>query len=77
MKLKYYLRGLGVGIVVTAVILTIANHLGNKSLAEGVETFEQKEYLRQWGCHYIQGYFYSKPVTIANYEYLLKQNVTE
>ena len=28
MKLKYYLRGLGVGIVVTAVILTIANHLG-------------------------------------------------
>lgn len=52
-------------------ILTIANHLGIKSLAEGVETFEQKEYLREWGCEYIQGYYYSKPIPVANYEYLL------
>lgn len=36
MKLKYYLRGLGVGIVVTAVILTIANHLGNKMSDEDI-----------------------------------------
>ena len=36
MKLKYYLRGLGVVIVVTAVILTIANHLGNKMSDEDI-----------------------------------------
>ena len=36
MKLKYYLRGLGVGIVVTAIILTIANHLGNKMSDEDI-----------------------------------------
>ena len=36
MKLKYYLRGLGVGIVVTAVILAIANHLGNKMSDEDI-----------------------------------------
>ena len=30
MKLKYYLRGLGIGILVTTIILTIANHVGNK-----------------------------------------------
>ena len=36
MKLKYYLRGLGVGIVVTAVILTLANHLGNKMSDEDI-----------------------------------------
>lgn len=36
MKLKYYLRGLGIGIVVTAVILTIANHLGNKMSDEDI-----------------------------------------
>ena len=36
MKLKYYLRGLGVGVVVTAVILTIANHLGNKMSDEDI-----------------------------------------
>lgn len=29
MKLKYYLRGLGIGIFVTALILIIANHAGN------------------------------------------------
>ena len=80
---KSFIDGIAVGdynnkdMLMAKDILTIANHLGIKSLAEGVETFEQKEYLRQWGCHYIQGYFYSKPVTIANYEYLLKQNVTE
>lgn len=54
-------------------VLTIANHMGIKSLAEGVETFEQKEYLRQWGCNYIQGYYYSKPIPIKDYEYLLRR----
>ena len=41
------------------------------SLAEGAETFEQKELLRQWGCQYIQGYYYSKPLPIQEYEKLL------
>jgi EAL domain-containing protein (putative c-di-GMP-specific phosphodiesterase class I)/GGDEF domain-containing protein len=76
---KSFIDGIAVGgpgnkdMLMTQDILTMARHLGIKSLAEGVETFEQKEYLRQWGCHYIQGYYYSKPIPIENYEYLLKK----
>lgn len=52
-------------------IITMANHMKIVSLAEGAETFEQKELLRQWGCQYIQGYYYSKPLPIWEYEKLL------
>ena len=52
-------------------IITMANHMKIVSLAEGAETFEQKELLRQWGCQYIQGYYYSKPLPIQEYEKLL------
>lgn len=80
---KSFIDGIAVGevnnkdMLMAKDILTIANHLGIKSLAEGVETFEQKEYLREWGCHYIQGYYYSKPIPVADYEYLLKKAALE
>ena len=76
---KSFIDGIAVGevnnkdMLMAKDVLTIANHLGIKSLAEGVETFEQKEYLRQWGCNYIQGYYYSKPIPIRDYEYLLRR----
>ena len=78
---KSFIDGIATGepnnkdMLMTQDILTMARHLGIKSLAEGVETFEQKEYLREWGCHYIQGYYYSKPIPITGYEYLLKKIV--
>lgn len=80
---KSFIDGIATGelnnkdMLMTQDILTMARHLGIKSLAEGVETFEQKEYLREWGCHYIQGYYYSKPIPISGYEYLLKKIVLE
>jgi diguanylate cyclase (GGDEF)-like protein len=43
-------------------IIRIAEELGKKSVAEGVETVEQLEFLRRNGCKYVQGYFYSKPL---------------
>lgn len=52
-------------------IITMTQHLNILSLAEGVETEEQKELLKTWGCNYIQGYYYSKPVPIMEYEQLL------
>lgn len=54
-------------------IITMANHMKIESLAEGAETFEQKELLRQWGCQYIQGYYYSKPLPVDEYEKLLEK----
>ena len=40
-------------------ILTIAAHLNLEVVAEGVETAEQVEFLRQRGCHRLQGYYFS------------------
>jgi len=40
-------------------------------IAEGVETQEQKDFLVQEGCFKIQGYFYSKPLTLQEYKQFL------
>jgi EAL domain-containing protein (putative c-di-GMP-specific phosphodiesterase class I) len=42
-----------------------------KVIAEGVETNEQRDLLRSAGCDFAQGYLYSKPVTIDQFESLL------
>ncbi len=57
--------------------LTFALHLAEmmklESVAEGVETKEQADKLRDMGCTYAQGYFYSKPIPKEEFEnYLLK-----
>lgn len=44
-------------------IITLAYNLGMDVVAEGVETAEQLDFLRQVNCNYGQGYFYSRPVT--------------
>ena len=41
--------------------------------AEGVETKEQLDYLAQAGCHYIQGYYLSRPLNQQDYEALLQK----
>ena len=43
-------------------IIGLAHEIGIKTVAEGVETEEQVSFLRQSGCDYIQGYYYSKPL---------------
>jgi diguanylate cyclase (GGDEF)-like protein len=51
----------GTGPIVGA-ILSMAHSLGLRVVAEGVETAEQLNTLRQGGCDVIQGYFFSRPV---------------
>lgn len=48
--------------LVRSVIL-MAKQLGIRTLAEGVETQEQYDFLRDTGCEKIQGYLFSPPVT--------------
>ena len=43
-------------------IIDLAHALGVSSVAEGIENAFQREYLRQRGCEYFQGYFYSRPL---------------
>ena len=46
----------------------MAKSLGAPVVAEGVENEEQYRLLRQIGCDYIQGYYFSKPLPVADFE---------
>lgn len=45
-------------------IQLLASALGLRTVAEGVENVTQRDAVMQLGCNVIQGYFYSKPVTV-------------
>lgn len=45
----------------------MANALGVTSVAEGVETQEQLDYLTKQGCSMFQGYYLSKPLSIEDW----------
>jgi PAS domain-containing protein len=42
-------------------------------VVEGVETRQQVDFLRTIGCDYIQGYYFSRPIPVEDYEHLLAQ----
>lgn len=52
-------------------VVRMAKWLGMAVIAEGVEERTQADYLKSIGCYYIQGYFYSRPVPLAEYEAML------
>lgn len=52
-------------------IINMAHHMGITVLAEGVETKAQRDMLRDAGCEIVQGYYYSRPIPIEEYEKLL------
>jgi diguanylate cyclase (GGDEF)-like protein/PAS domain S-box-containing protein len=52
-------------------IIVMAHKLGIKVVAEGVETDTQDQILKDFACDYAQGYFYSRPVPVRNFEMLL------
>ncbi len=55
-------------IIVVKHIITLAKDLGFTCLAEGAESRPQVDRLRELGCEVIQGYYYSKPISIEEYE---------
>jgi EAL domain-containing protein (putative c-di-GMP-specific phosphodiesterase class I) len=50
-------------VAIIRAIVDIASALGMTVTAEGVESEEQCLLLRQFGCHQLQGYLFSKPVS--------------
>ena len=56
-------------------IIAMANKLNMEVIAEGVETEIQRAFLDQHDCHLFQGYLFSKPVPIEQFEVLLKKNI--
>lgn len=52
-------------------IISLSKWLNLSTIAEGVETKEQIEKLKSFGCDYVQGYYYEKPVPYEEFEQLL------
>ena len=52
-------------------LIELAHRLDLKVIAEGVETKEQADFLRNYGCDYFQGYYFAKPMSQEEFEALL------
>lgn len=52
-------------------LIDLAHHLDMKVIAEGVETKEQADFLKNYGCDYLQGFYFSKPIPREEFEKLL------
>lgn len=61
--------------IIAETIISMGHTLGFKVLAEGVETQEQLEFLRQKGCDKYQGFIKSKPLPADKFEQLLLESV--
>lgn len=59
---------------IATLIIQLANSLGVEIVAEGIETVEQKDFLLTNGCHLIQGYYYSKPLSKESCLQFIKNN---
>ncbi len=53
-------------------IISMGHSLGQTIVAEGVETEAQMEFLIAKGCDFVQGFYFSKPVTAEAFRELLK-----
>lgn len=53
-------------------IMELARWMNLSVVAEGVETGEQLERLRETGCDYVQGYYFAKPLPVKDFETLVK-----
>jgi EAL domain-containing protein (putative c-di-GMP-specific phosphodiesterase class I) len=56
-------------------IIVMAHKLGISVVAEGIENQSQRDLLKQMGCDFGQGYFFSKPLPQAGFlAYIQKAN---
>jgi len=58
------------GSAIVSAVLALAKGLEVEVVAEGVETEDQARELQALGCHFAQGYFYSKPLSVGDIEAL-------
>ena len=58
---------------IAKMVVALANTLGLAVIAEGVETAAQRDFLAAQGCHAYQGYLFSRPLPIAEFEAFMQQ----
>jgi EAL domain-containing protein (putative c-di-GMP-specific phosphodiesterase class I) len=54
--------------IIIETIINMAHNLGIDVIAEGVETEAQRDFLYNKGCRVFQGYYFSRPMTSADFE---------
>ena len=52
-------------------VIAMCSDIGIQCIAEGVENEKQRELLRQFNCDKAQGYLYSKPVALCDFEHIV------
>ncbi|CAN5278942.1 EAL domain-containing protein [soil metagenome] len=65
------------GAGIAQAVVTLGHTLGLDVIAEGVETVEQRDFLARLGCSKYQGYLFSKPVPIADFDSLLLRSMAQ
>lgn len=53
---------------IVKTIIAISNQLDLNVIAEGIEGIEEKQFLRQIGCKYAQGYYFSRPLAASYFK---------
>ena len=62
---------------ITEIIILLAKTFDAGITAEGVETKQQAEFLREAACDEVQGYLFSKPLPVDGLEEFLKSEIPE
>lgn len=58
---------------IVSAVISMSKHLGMRTIAEGVETVGQIEYLRSVGCDEFQGYYFATPLKTEEFAAFRKQ----
>jgi len=53
-------------------MIELGHNLGFKIVVEGIETLEMSELITSYGCEYLQGYYFSKPLPVFEFQKLLR-----
>lgn len=69
-----FVRNIKKNEIVIENIIKMAHRMGLLTIAEGAETLEQYKILKTLGCDYIQGFFFSKPLSCRDFEAYLKKS---
>jgi len=59
---------------IVGAIISMATSLGMQTIAEGVETEGQLDFLRARGCTEVQGYYFNRPVPAPAFEAYVRKN---